>query len=134
MENATKALLMAGAVLIAIILIAVAVRTINSTKGTTESVQTTMSATEMATFNNKFAGYTGTGVPYARVKALANLVIASNASSKHQVSFMTKTTPTAIDTAVNGLDSKKNCTVGVTRDNNENSPTYGIITGITVSQ
>ena len=103
MENATKALLMAGAVLIAIILIAVAVRTINSTKGTTESVQTTMSATEVATFNNKFAGYTGNSVPLAKVKALANLVIANNANSSHKVKFNGADTPAAIQTQVDAL-------------------------------
>ena len=87
MENASKALLIAGSVLIAILLIAFGVRTFNSTQGTTESVKETMSATEMATFNNKFSGYMGTNVPAAKVKALANLIIANNATadSNHTV-------------------------------------------------
>ena len=88
MENASKALLIAGSVLVAILLIAFGVRTFNSTRGTTESVEQTMSATEIAQFNNKFAGYTGNDVPAAKVKALANMIIANNAKSPNKVTLV----------------------------------------------
>lgn len=81
MENATKALLIAGSILIAILLIAMGVRVFNSTKGTTDSVQTTMNTTEIATFNSKFTQYAGSGKSAAQVKALANIIIANNATN-----------------------------------------------------
>lgn len=57
MENATKALIIAGSVLIAIALIGVGMKIFNSTSGTTDTVETTMIATEVAMFNNKFMPY-----------------------------------------------------------------------------
>lgn len=96
MENATKALLIAASVLIVILLIAFGMRIFNSTKDTTDSVQTTMNATEIATFNSKFTAYAGSGKSAAQVKALANVVIGNNATSTHKVIFDGADTATGI--------------------------------------
>ena len=104
MENASKALLIAGSVLIVILLIAVGVRVFNSTQGTTDSVETTMNSTEIATFNNKFTAYAGENKSAAQAKALANVVIANNATNAtHTVSFADKTTASDITTYVANL-------------------------------
>lgn len=88
MENASKALIIAGSILVVIILIALGVRVINSTSGTTDSVEGSMQSTELATFNNKFAAYAGSRKSAAQVKALANIVIANNATNPtHIVKF-----------------------------------------------
>ena len=79
MENATKALLIAGSILIAILLIAIGMRVFSSTSGTTDSVESTMSSTEIATFNNKFTQYVGTRNK-AQVMALLNVAISNNAT------------------------------------------------------
>lgn len=81
MENASKALLIAGTILIAILLIAMGVKLFNSTKGTTESVETTMNSTEVATFNSKFIQYLGTNKTKSDVITLVKEIIASNESS-----------------------------------------------------
>ena len=98
MENASKALLIAGSILVVILLIAMGVRVFNSTSGTTDSVEGTMQSTEIATFNNKFTAYAGTGKSAAQVKALANIVIANNATnSLHKVSFKVLNQTTTTD-------------------------------------
>lgn len=104
MENASKALLIAGSVLIVILLIAVGVRIFNSTQGTTDQVEETMVTTEMAQFNSKFTSYTGSNKSAAQVKALANVVIANNATNvSHQVSLGGKTEAEDITSAVANL-------------------------------
>ena len=80
MENATKALLIAGSVLIAILLIAFGLRIFNSTKGTSEAAQTTMDSTEMAMFYNKFNQYMGT-ISGIKVRSLYDVIIANNSTS-----------------------------------------------------
>lgn len=85
MENATKALLIAGSVLIAILLIAMGIRIFSSTNGTTEATKTTMDATSVAMFNSNFTQYLGTNKSKSDVIQLVNKVIAVNASSNHAI-------------------------------------------------
>jgi len=82
MENASKALLIAGSILIVILLIAMGMRVFNSTTGTTDAVEGVMSATEIAMFNNKFNQYVGKRQSIKTVKALANTIIAHNGAAK----------------------------------------------------
>ena len=84
MENASKALIIAGSILVVILLIAMGVSTFNSTKGTTDAVEKTMTATEIAMFNNKFLAYEGYNTK-PQVLALMNLVIAHNATHTRQI-------------------------------------------------
>ena len=85
MENASKALLIAGSVLIVILLIAVGVRVFNSTQGTTDSVETTMNSTEVATFNSKFTAYIGKNKSRANAISLLNLIVANNSTNQRKV-------------------------------------------------
>ncbi len=85
MENASKALLIAGSVLVVILLIAIGVRVLNSTQGTTEATETTMQTTEVAMFNNKFTQYAGSNKKYAQVKSLLDIVSASNSTSSRKI-------------------------------------------------
>ena len=108
MENATKALLIAGSVLIAILIIAVGLRIFNSTQGTVESAQTTMNSTDVTMFNSQFTSYIGKNKTKNEVIQFTNKVIASNASSKHNitVNIFNNTTNVATDLmqAVNNLN------------------------------
>lgn len=83
MENASKALLIAGGVLIAIILIAMGVRILNSTSGTTDSVETTSQALENAMYNKKFNMYIGERKSAKTVKQLAEVIISHNGVAKN---------------------------------------------------
>ena len=85
MENASKALLIAGSVLIAILLIALGVRIINSTQGTTDAAEGTMQSTEVAMFNNKFTQHIGSNKNYSQVMALVDLISITNSTSERKV-------------------------------------------------
>jgi len=85
MENASKALLIAGSILIAIILIATGMRVLNSTSGMTNSAQTSADTFEITNFNNKFSQLCGTNKKKSEVMALANQIIANNATNKAHI-------------------------------------------------
>lgn len=87
MENASKALIIAGSILIAIILIAVGVRIFNSTQGTTDSAEMNMDSTKISMFNNRFTEYAGKNISGVYVKTLVEKVIASNATSESMISI-----------------------------------------------
>lgn len=84
MENATKALIIAGSILIAILLIAFGMRIIAPATDSVDSSVSSMQTTEMATFNSKFTQYIGVK-SRAQVMSLLNTIIANNATSNHQV-------------------------------------------------
>lgn len=78
MENASKALIIAGAILIAILLISSGVLIINSTGGVREEIQSSSDTLEIQTFNEQFTAYEGGLVSASQVKSLLLLVNANN--------------------------------------------------------
>ena len=62
MENATKALLIAAAVLVVIILIAFGMRIVSTSSGTQDQADATMNSTKAQAFNQKFEAYKGNRV------------------------------------------------------------------------
>ena len=84
MENATKALLIAGAVLIAIVLIAVGIRILSSSQGVTNEVDKVSDAMGKSVFNSQFTDYEGTQTG-AQVKALLNKVAATHRDGSRTV-------------------------------------------------
>lgn len=76
MENASKALLIAGAILIVILLISLGIYIYSQAQQQVDSVN--MDEQEILAFNNKFAPYFGENVTGAQVNALLQQVIASN--------------------------------------------------------
>ncbi len=103
MENATKALLIAGSVLIAIVLIAIGMRILSSTQGATDAAEETMSASEIAIFNNKFSQYYGTGKSKSEVIALINTIVANNSVSNSKVTLQIISTSYTTDQLNNGV-------------------------------
>ncbi len=92
MENATKALLIAGSVLVAILLIAMGLRIFNSTQGTVDSSQKTMDATAIATFNTQFTGYLNKSLTVSQATMLAQKIMASNAvNNLHKIKYGDRT-------------------------------------------
>ena len=114
MENASKALLIAGAVLIVILLIAMGMKIFRSQDDMADQVETNVQTTEMLTFNNKFYKYAGKQKG-TQVKALINDVIAHNATEdvrKVQINDMTDASD--ISRLLSGIDSMAEYTVTVT--------------------
>ena len=79
MENASKALIIAGAILLSILLISLGIMIFTQAQETVNN--TDMSATEIQVFNSKITKYEGTKVSGSTVKGLINEVIALNADS-----------------------------------------------------
>ena len=77
MENATKALMIAGAVLIAILIIGVGMMIYNSAQGSIEGATSKISQQEIEIFNSGFTQYEG-NVSGSQVKALMSSVINNN--------------------------------------------------------
>lgn len=85
MENASKALIIAGSILIAILLIAVGVRTLNSTSETMDTQEQTINTSTVEMFNKKFTKYFGSKQSLSDVKALANEIISNNAANPNHI-------------------------------------------------
>ena len=81
MENASKALIIAGAILLSILLISLGIMIFNQAQDTVNN--SGMSQAEIATFNNQFLKYEGTQKGSV-VKSLINEVIASNSDDTHK--------------------------------------------------
>lgn len=85
MENATKALLIAAAVLIVIVLIALGIRILSATTGVSNSVGEVSDAMGKSVFNSQFTKFTGTQSA-SEVKALLSQAAATHrGDSKHKV-------------------------------------------------
>ena len=72
MENATKALLIAGGILIAIIIIWVMVTLFQNTGRTSESYNKRLSAEEIEIFNSNFTKYLGQDLTIHQVVTICN--------------------------------------------------------------
>ena len=80
MENASKALIIAGAKLLSILLISMGIIVYRNASSTINSAD--MSETETQTFNGKFTPYLGTNITANQVYTLCESVQTSNQSEK----------------------------------------------------
>lgn len=78
MENASKALLIAGALLIAILLITIGIAIYNSAGGILNQGRTALTGQELMMFNQKFTAYEGI-ISGTSLRALVDVVNANNA-------------------------------------------------------
>ena len=76
MENASKALIIAGAILLAIVIISLGLVVVNNSRSSIDNAST--NSQEIETFNNKFTAFEGTTVSGTKVKTLIQTVIAEN--------------------------------------------------------
>lgn len=74
MENASKALLIAGAILLCILIIAIGMFIYNSAQSTITDSLTSMSTQEIDAFNNQFVSYEGSQTG-SNIKALMGRLI-----------------------------------------------------------
>lgn len=74
MENASKALIMGGAILIAILIISVGIMIVNSTKGVTDQQDKANQLVTIESYNSQFSQYCGNRVIGSEVINLINFV------------------------------------------------------------
>ena len=80
MENATKALIIAGAILIAIVLISIGVNLISGAQGTINSGMSQMNEQEKSMFNSQFEGFEGIQMG-TQIKTLLTRISTNNTSN-----------------------------------------------------
>lgn len=85
MENASKALLIAGAILLSILIIAVGIAVFTSAKGTIDDAMNSMSEQEIIAFNSKFLSYQGESVSGTQVKALIAALVNNFATNQEEI-------------------------------------------------
>lgn len=102
MENASKALIIAGAILLAILIISLGIMIYQQASGVVNN--NSMTEVDVSTFNAKFEQYLGANVRGAQVNALINTVNTNNMSQDD--------------------DSKKVKLDGQTKAQNDNAKNY----------
>ena len=133
MENASKALLIAGAILIAIVLITFGVIILG--QGSEIINNASMSETEVSTFNAKFTAFNGKKVRGSKVNSLLNTVVQNNLSQDDPGKKVTVTGDISIGTADTSIkdtsraDTGKTYSVTCTFDSNT-----GLVTTINVKK
>ena len=115
MENASKALIVAGAILIAILLITIGIILINSSRSVVDSGTTAMSSQAIQAFNAQFTQYEGKNKSRQTVSALLNTIITSNASHSNQV---------AVRMILSYPDTQRGYYAGEISSTNSNRPFY----------
>ena len=85
MENASKALIIAGAILLAILLISLGIMIFNQAQDTVTN--SGMTEAELTSFNNKFLKYEGDEVKGTMVKSMMQEVKAANQNASDGVSI-----------------------------------------------
>ncbi len=99
MENATKALIIAGAVLISILLISVGIMVFNAANDPLNQAQNSSEAQAITMFNESFQQYLGTSITGQQAKNLISAINSSNAkNADHQVSLTGVTKVSQIST------------------------------------
>lgn len=130
MENASKALLIAGAILIVILLIAVGMMVYQGAQGSINKAIGSMSSTEKDIHNKQFEPYMGQKVSGSNVKSLLSKIITNNSDENNvEVEVYEGTTETAADTLMNSITTAASTTYKV-------EPKYsdGVITKITITK
>lgn len=99
MENATKALLIAAAVLVVIILIAFGMRILSSSSGTQDQADATLNSAKVQSFNQSLETYKGTRVNGSSARALITKINSMKVTDPtHAVEIAGDTTSqTAVD-------------------------------------
>ena len=126
MENATKALLIAAAVLVAILIISLGLAVYNKASSATDSAD--LSSTEIQAQNEKFLRYEGTSKRGSEVNALLETVLNSNLTSGTSVTIAgTAGVSISANSITKKADTSKLYDITCVRDAN------GVVTSITVN-
>ena len=93
MENASKALIIAGAILLAILIISLGIMIYNQASGVVNN--NAMSEVDISSFNQKFTQYSGTNVRGSQVNALLSQIQTNNVTYQDDETRQVKLTVNA---------------------------------------
>lgn len=133
MENASKALIIAGAILISIVLIAVGVMVVSAANAPVETAGSKMSDIDKQIFNRDYTAYIGDKKSGSKVVSLLQAIQANNSNEETKAEIkvaygddQNKTDANDIASIINNIKSGKYYTVKATY-------TDGIIDTITIT-
>lgn len=131
MENASKALIIAGAILLSILLISLGIMIFTQAQDATKN--SGMSQAQVSTFNNKFSKYEGKKIKGSEVRGLIQEIIASNGDEDNQNAKPERTiSVTGAITDTNNtkkIKASKSYEISLTKYNKE-----GYVTEITITE
>ena len=90
MENASKALIIAGAIILSILIIGLGMAVFNMASDPAQEAAKSISSQEATAFNSKFTSYLGTNIKGTTVRQLYNTVIQHNTSNQSDESLLVK--------------------------------------------
>ena len=100
MENASKALIIAGAILVSILIISIGVVIVNLINPVTDEVGEMGTSTSVQIFNSKFTNFEGEGKKGAEVKSLVSLV--NSTKGTRNITLTWETGLSAVKVKANG--------------------------------
>ena len=116
MENATKALLIAATVLVAILIISLGIYIVTSSGETIDSSRNSMTELEIKTFNQRFTSFEGKRKSNAQVLQLLKTIQSSNSSNDNQIAVKLVGLGQVVDTHSYAIVDENNnlekCNVG----------------------
>lgn len=128
MENASKALIIAGAILLSILIISLGIMVYNNAKNTVGS--SNLDKQEIQTFNSQWEQYEGSNKTASEVKTMIQAVIANNASeAKNGKSRFVEVEVNADAKENTEVDSNPNIKMSDATNGLTNSKTYTITLG-----
>lgn len=113
MENASKALIIAGAILLSILIISLGIMVYNNAKSTVGDAN--LDSETIQTYNNKFTMYAGTGIQAAKVNSLIEAINANNVTSDNKITITYSATATAIGTTTESSNKTYDFSVSATQ-------------------
>ena len=129
MENASKALIIAGAILIAILLIGIGMFVYNSSMKPIDQSGQQMDAQAVQMFNTRIEQYAGTGKRAAQIKSLLSEIQALNSGGTGAtISVVGPAGATSVSTAQTKLQTNQTYTVTLTYNN-----TTGLVEKVTIT-
>lgn len=90
MDNASKALIIAGAILIAVMLVSLGVMLYNTAAGVAETTIGSVEALGVSGFNAQFETYLGTGKSKSQAAGLVSKVLANNTNNDIEIEITFK--------------------------------------------
>lgn len=128
MENATKALIIAGAILVSILIISIGIVIVNAGMGVQDVATGKMDAQAIQAFNATFINYSGEQRG-SSVKTLLQAIIANNAANKDTQVTVSGSFGTDPNTVMATVKATSRYTVIITTD-----PSSGLVTNAEIVQ
>ena len=127
MENASKALIIAGAILVAILLISVGIIVMNSINKPLNAATSEASSQAAQMYNSKFVNYAGNNKTVAEVRSLLTLIQSNNGTDKnHYIDVNYHLEDGTIKTTRRNSPSANRETIGQILGRTDGSKTYEI--------